>query len=448
MLPIERFLDFVKSNKLFCKNEKILLAVSSGKDSVLMAEFFNAAGISFGIAHCNFQLRGEDSVLDEEFAKQLADSYRVPFYFIRFNTERYAEEQHISIQMAARELRYEWFEQIRSRFNYQYVALAHHKNDAAETMLLNLVRGTGISGLHGILPKRNLLIRPLLFLTAAEIAALVEQNAIAYREDVSNSSTKYARNKIRLEVIPKLKELNPALEQTFTATAKRFAELEELISVKVKRLQEELFIPSPQGVVISIEKLKALRPLNLLVYELFKEYNFSEPILEDLSEAFEAQPGKVFESATHRLLLDRGNLLLSEKETATSETVSLNKEDQLVFWNNNKLKITNKQASEVEIAKDPKAAFLDASFLIYPIQVRSWKEGDFFYPLGMKGKKKLSDFFTGLKIPRLAKSEIPVLINGNNEIMWVAGYRIDERYKVKPATEKVTIFELVNIYGE
>ncbi|HWV75385.1 MAG TPA: tRNA lysidine(34) synthetase TilS, partial [Pseudosphingobacterium sp.] len=214
MSLLTRFLNFIQENQLFEKNERILLAVSGGKDSVLMVHLFAKAGYSFGIAHCNFKLRDENSEKDEALVFDLAHQLKVPFYTKSFDTEKIAKKQKISIEMAARELRYKWFEDLRNHHQYDYVALAHHQNDAIETMLLNLTRGTGIAGLHGILPKRDLFIRPLLFLTREEIEDAIAKWKLIYRDDESNFSTKYTRNKIRLEVVPKLKEINPSLEKT------------------------------------------------------------------------------------------------------------------------------------------------------------------------------------------------------------------------------------------
>ncbi len=237
MLPVKRFTDFIEQNDLIGHDGKILAAVSGGMDSVLMAHLLNAAGFNFGIAHCNFQLRGEEAERDQQFAEALALQLGVPFHTTIFDTSAYAAEKKISIQMAARELRYQWFGQICRQAGYQAVATAHHQNDAMETILLNLTRGTGIAGMHGILPKNGLLVRPLLFLKRAEIEDIVRENGLDYVEDSSNSSVKYARNKIRLEVIPRLAELNPALENTFRQNLEHFRQLEALLEQKLAELR-------------------------------------------------------------------------------------------------------------------------------------------------------------------------------------------------------------------
>src|ERR1700761_1181499 len=226
MLPVKNFTDFIEQNKLFGHNSKILAAVSGGMDSVLMPHLLKAAGFNFGIAHCNFQLRGDEALADQQFTKRLAAQLDVPFHTIDFDTKKYAAEKKISIQMAARELRYQWFDQISQQAGYDTIALAHHQNDAIETILLNLTRGTGIAGMHGILPRNGNLVRPLLFLRRDEIDELVKENKLGFVEDSSNASVKYARNKLRHEVIPKLKELNPSLEKTFDNNLRHFRDME------------------------------------------------------------------------------------------------------------------------------------------------------------------------------------------------------------------------------
>lgn len=421
----------------------MLLAISGGKDSVLMAHLFNDARFNFGIAHCNFGLRAEESDGDEVFCKQLAKKLNVPFYHTRFETETMAKQHGLSIQMAARELRYNWFESIRTNEGFDYIAVAHHQSDTTETVLLNLVRGTGIAGLHGILPKRGKLIRPLLFLRRDEIDEIAEEETLAYREDRSNSSVKYARNKLRLEVIPKLKELNPFLDQTFESNSSRFKELEEFLNNQVESLRESLFRIAPSGDIhISLDKLKKVRPQKLLLYEIFKPYHFSEAVLEDLVKSWGGQAGKIFESTTHRLLLDRSDLILSELQETSLPEIWIDEKTSSCLWGTRRFEIKESDAVGLEISDSNNTAYFDEALLLFPLKLRQWNKGDYFYPLGMKGKKKLSDFYTGLKLPLTAKNSVPVLENGNGDILWIAGYRSDERYKVSRLSKKVIIFEM------
>lgn len=441
MLPVKRFTDFIEQNNLFTQQNSILVAVSGGIDSVLLARLFSAAGYSFGIAHCNFGLRGSEADADQQFCRSLATQLSVPFHTINFDTTAYADMHKISIQMAARELRYNWFEQIRQQHNYHLIALGHHKNDTIETILLNLTRGTGIAGLHGILPKKGVLVRPLLFLSREEIATVVAEENIFYVEDSSNTSTKYARNKIRHEVIPKLRGLNPSLENTFDNNLRHFRQLEELLALKVEEARIHLFIQHDDEIHIAVDAVKALQPQQLLLYKLLQPYGFAEPVVDDVIASLDAQSGKWFASATHQLTIDRGKLILVENNPASVESITINETDHEVHFNGQRVAILHDD-SPLIIKDNPFSVSIDRDKLIYPLSIRHWQQSDYFYPLGMNARKKLSDFFINLKIPLHKKQHIPLLVNGNGDIMWIAGYRPDERYKVSPNTKKVTIFEL------
>ncbi len=444
MEALSRLESFIKQHALFHEGESVLLAVSGGRDSVLMAYLFKAAGYSFGIAHCNFNLRADESELDERFTEGLAEGLAVPFYTCCFETSEYASENHISIQMAARDLRYNWLEKIRNEFNYQYTAVAHHQNDVIETMLLNLTRGTGISGLHGILPKKGKLIRPLLFLNRDEIDELVQKNDYKYREDSSNLSVKYTRNKLRLEVIPVLKELNPALEQTFEANRRRFAELEILLDLQVQEIKERLFKKlTKDEFEISIAELKKLNPLNTLLYGLFNPYGFTESVLNDLSHSWDGNPGKIFHSLRHQLLIDRRCIILSPIKEPSYEETLLDSLSAIYTWNEQKYGSKTVPIGQFALRMDENIAQLDFDLLSFPLKLRSWKNGDYFLPLGLNQKKKLSDLFVDRKISLNHKKDIGILENNNGDILWVAGLRIDERYKISPNTKKVFILEQI-----
>jgi tRNA(Ile)-lysidine synthetase, N-terminal domain/tRNA(Ile)-lysidine synthetase, C-terminal domain len=441
MLPLKKFTGFIEQNGLFDRESTILAAVSGGMDSVLMVHLLKAAGYPFAIAHCNFQLRGNEARADQAFCEALANQNNIPFHTINFHTQQYAADHKISIQMAARELRYNWFEELRQQNKYTAIALAHHQNDAIETILLNLVRGTGIAGLHGILPKNGALVRPLLFLTRDEIERLINDNSFAYVEDSSNASAKYARNKLRHEVIPKLRELNPALENTFQHNLERFKDLETLLELRAAELKAELLTKTGDEVHILTSAVKSLNPQRLLLFKLLQPYGFNETIIDDVIASLDKHSGRVFKSAMFKLILDRDKLIITPSDSSAHQIVNISENDRVINYNGYKLNILPDEAPVI-IKDNPMRVSVDAAKLTYPLTVRSWQQSDSFYPLGMKTRKKLSDFFIGLKIPVHQKTRIPLLINGNDEIIWIGGYRPDDRYKVTENTKKVTIFEL------
>ena len=443
MLNLLPFYSFIKQHALFDTDDNVLLAVSGGRDSVLMAHYFKQAGINFGIAHCNFKLRVDEADEEQQFTSQLADQLEVPIYTISFDTTAYASARGLSIQMAARELRYNWLEEIRVSFNYSYIALAHHQSDSVETILLNLTRGTGISGLHGILPKREKLIRPLLFHNREDIDKIIAQERFEYRDDSSNGSSKYARNKIRLQIIPTLKELNPNLDETFKANAQRFLEIEQLLAQRLDELKERIFIPKDNEILIPIIDLKNLRPQLTLIYGLFSPFNFTESVLNDLINALDSQPGKFFESATHLILIDRGHLILSKKSQKASAEVFITNTNNEYNWNSSLFRGYTVLVSDFRNKTSGTVVQLDYKLLLFPLKLRSWQNGDFFHPFGMSGKKKVSDYFIERKIPRQLKQSIAILENGNGDILWIAGYRSDDRYKITPTSEKIFILEKV-----
>lgn len=444
MLPLQTFKDFVHQHQLFNSESKVLLGVSGGKDSVLMAHFFKAAGYQIGLAHCNFNLRGDESRRDESFVRMLASTFDVPFYVAHFNTKEYAVQQKISTQMAARDLRYNWFEEIRKENGYDLIALAHHMNDNMETILLNLIRGTGIAGLHGILPKRDRLIRPMLFLSRAEIDALIEALQLDYVEDSSNPTLNYARNKIRHQVVPVLSTLNPKLEHTFAQNIQRFAETEMVLQQVVASLSKDLLRKEKGAVHLSMQLIRNLTPQRLLLFELLKPYGFTEQLTDEVLAGLDKQSGTAYCSATHQAIVDREDLIISELTAdAEPELVMVHHPDRVVSFLNQELIIS--LSDVVYFEKEARKAFVDSRLLIYPLVLRARQEGDKFMPMGMNTLKKLSNFFIDEKVPVSEKDKVPLLVNGNGEIIWVAGYRQDNRYKITEATLQVAVFELKKI---
>jgi len=443
MLPLQQFTDYILQHQLFKRAHHVLLAVSGGKDSVLMAQLFKLAGFHFSIAHCNFNLRADEAQRDEAFVKMLAEQMEVPFHVAHFDTKEFAERHKISTQMAARQLRYGWFEEVRQQHNYNYIAVAHHQNDSIETVLLNLVRGTGISGMHGILPKRGHLIRPLLFLSRQQIDQILEESNLSFVEDSSNQSSKYARNKLRLQVIPHLREINPNLEETFAQNIHHFAETEALLQNVVAETRRRLFKDELGNIAISLDEVAALNPQQLLFFELLKPFNFTASVLNEVLASLSKQSGTSFYSNTHRLTIDRSNVLISALDAKQEEVYNLHSEGKIALGFGQEISLHFSMAGNLKIAKH--LAYIDADLLVFPLVVRYRQDGDKFKPLGMNSFKKLSDFFIDEKVPLPHKEKVPLLINGNGELVWVIGMRQDERYKVSATTKKVAIFELSNL---
>jgi len=426
-----RLKSFIASEALFEPEQLVILAVSGGRDSMLLAWAFSELGYNFQIAHCNFQLRGKESTLDEELVRKAAHNYGVKFHLKHFNTADFAKTNHISTQMAARELRYAWFEEIRMQEQNAMIGLAQHAGDLSETMLINLIRGTGIAGMHGILARRYFLIRPILFLNRDEINFLITANTIQYREDASNHSTNYLRNKIRMNVMPVLREINPSIEQTFIENALRMASVERIYQQQISIIKSKLLQDLPDGSIkISIEQLVLLKAdARFVLYEILKVYGFTDAVTVQIIAGLKNQSGKIFHSLSHTVLNNRAYLLLEKQiqEISSSENTADFESSFKVQYPASLLKT---------YPSDDKIAYFDASFASMPLEMRNWQEGDFFYPLGMKHKKKLSDFFTDNKVALTEKRRIPIVLH-KGEIIWIVGYRIDERFKVTTKTSKI-----------
>lgn len=435
LYPFQKFLTDLN---LFAADDRILLAVSGGVDSVVMCELFHRSGFHFGIIHCNFKLRGEESEEDENFVNALAKKHNVPFYCKSFNTSKLADKSGISIQMAARKLRYEWFEEIREKEQYKAVAVAQHKDDEIETLLINLVRGTGIAGLHGISSNQHHIIRPLLFSNRTQIEAFSIKHQLKFREDSSNLETKYIRNKIRHKIIPVLKEINPHLEETIAKDIERIRDAEQIFKTAIRERKKEILIFENNRILFPIDKLKQLNPIKTYLFEFLQEYHFNAVVINEIIEALDGISGKQFFSPTHRILKDREHLILTEiKETPDGIGYITEKQESLDFPI--RLHFSKELVNpDFKIPASTETVFLDDALLSFPLMLRKWKEGDVFVPLGMKTKKKLSDFFIDNKLSIADKENTWVLVSDGN-IIWVIGHRIDDRYKITERTKKVYI---------
>ncbi len=412
----------------------ILIAISGGIDSVVLTHLLHSLGCTIGLAHCNFQLRGSESDADALFVKKLADTLSATAFIKKMDTENYSKNKGVSIQMAARELRYDWFEEIATTHAYDYILTAHHKEDVLETFLINLTRGTGLDGLIGIPKKNGKIRRPLLCFSREEITDYAEQNKIAWREDKSNASTKYLRNKIRHDIVPILKDINPKLLDNFDKTLKHLNESNAIIKDRIESLKRHVVSIDEEGVLnISVRKIKELKNPKANLYELLKPYGFMNS--KDVSQLLKAQSGKQVFSKTHRLIKNRETLLLTELK---------NEDQNYLIIPENSTEIKTPLHLEFATVKqqgtnNTKTAYIDKNLLNDRLIVRKHQKGDYFYPIGMQGKKKISKYFKDEKLSLLEKEKTWLLCNGN-EIVWVIGRRLDNRYKVTNGTQ--AIFEI------
>lgn len=448
---LQAFKAYISSSGLFGQSDRILLAVSGGVDSVAMVRLFKDAGYNFGIAHVNFDLRGEESDEDETFVRNLADQLGVPVYVKHFGTKKYAADNKISIQMAARDLRYAWFEQMASEQGYDFVATAHHLDDQAETFFINLLRGTGISGMHGILPKQGRIIRPLMFTTREKIMSFALNHNLVWREDRSNKSRKYLRNKLRLDVLAGLYKINPLFSYKLNESIIHLRDVETIYNSHIAGITADLVQETPKGVLISIDWIYEFEPHNTYLFELLKPYGFTYPVVKEIVRSLDTFSGKIFYSPTHRLLRDRENFIIQPLTDVNS--ASFEGEVFYVERNSTEMKYPvclcfyeTDKISELPMGK-ASIACLDLDKLTFPLKLRKWEKGDWFMPLGLKGRKKLSDFFINQKVSLADKEQTWLLLSGD-DIVCVIGKRIDNRFRITPKTRKAFVITSVDDSGE
>ena len=434
MTLIRRVQANIDINFPFLKNAKLLVAISGGVDSVVVASMLHALNFKIGLAHCNFKLRGNDSDLDEQFVKDWAKEKKISCFATYFETEQYAKTHKISIEMAARNLRYQWFDTLIAEENYDYIITAHHANDNFETTLFNLTRGTGFKGLLGIPSQNNKTIRPFLPFSRDEILEYAQKNDIAWREDKSNASDKFTRNIIRHQVIPVLQDINPNLIGTYNNSLNHLKDIEQILKDRLDDVRKDVFNPlQNDSISFDISKVLKLSSPKAYLFELLKDYGFTA--WNDIENLLYSQPGKQIFSATHRLVKDRDTCLISpidKKQTSNFEIKNLTEGLQ-----NDKLILTFEDVAQADIKNtNQNLVFVDAVKIKMPLIVRKWQKGDYFHPLGMQGKKKLSDFFQDQKLSLLDK-ENTWLLCSNQEIVWIIGRRLDNRYKITESTKKI-----------
>ena len=430
---VSKFID----EKSLCKSDnKLLVAISGGADSLALFLCLKELGYDIELAHCNFNLRGEESDNDEEFLKKLADKFGVRFHLKSFDTQKYADENKVSIQMAARDLRYKWFNELLVENNLNYIAVGHHKNDDVETFFINLTRGSGLKGLLGIKTKNNNIIRPLLCVSRLEIDAYLSAVKQSFREDSSNKSVKYLRNKIRYELIPLLTEMNPNIQETISNEIEILEGVFQVFEEQIESKRKEILQNENEIFKLKITDLQKLNPLNIYLYEFLNPYGFSE--VNQIIKALNTQSGKQFFSKTYQLNIDREYILISKisKENVSYEILENQHKISTPFT------MELSKSPDRKVAKDRVKAKLDFDKLKFPLVLRKWKKGDKFMPLGMQTFKKLSDFFIDKKYSLIAKQQQWILCSAD-DIIWIVGDRIDDRFKITTQTKNVYIAEIL-----
>lgn len=438
---VNRFIQYVKEHNLFENNQTILLAVSGGIDSMILCDLFLKSNFKFAIAHCNFHLRGEESNRDERFVRDYAQKNNIKIHVKDFDTYSYMKEKGKSMQVSAREMRYSWFNELLKEEGYSYIATGHHIDDSIETFFMNILRGTGIAGLHGILQKVNLVIHPLLFTGRAEIVNYQKENKLEFVEDSSNATTKYTRNKIRHELIPLVKEIAPNFDKIISKEIERFRETEVVFRSVINDAKTELLEIENQTIKISIEKLKSYVPQKIFMYEILSDFGFNEATINSIEDALLETSGKQFYSETHRLVKDRDYLLIVKNKPQNLNQYLIEESQTSVYSPIILHMEILKDLQYVKIPKNKEVAMLDYDKLTFPLILRKWKKGDSFFPYGLQGEKKISEFYKNLKYSILDK-ENQWLLCSENDIIWVVGQRIDDRYKITKSTKTIYKIEL------
>lgn len=432
---LEQFLHHIKKEQLISLSDKVLLAVSGGIDSMVMLELFHQASWEVAVVHCNFQLRGHDSTLDEDFVGAQCAERNIPCYVKKFTPKTFAKENGISLQMAARELRYTWFDEMLGKLGCKCLATAHHLNDSFETTLLNLIRGTGIDGVQGIAVKHEDCIRPLLFATRDQIHAFALENNLTWREDVTNLTDHYSRNFLRHQVIPLLRDLNPNLEGTWVQTQARLRGGKHFAKEFVNQFISKAVRLTERGLTINREMLQVIDFNDVLLWDIIKSFGFNYDQCCDVM-ATDHQSGKIFYSASFSLIIDRDLLQITSTNKTEAFEFLIDSIHVSPSFNRTTLSFHLEETSHYAIRKTPSLAELDYDTLVFPLRWRSWREGDRFVPLGMKQHKKVSDFLIDEKVSIDKKDDVSVLESGD-EIVWIVGMRIADPFKVTAKTKCV-----------
>lgn len=437
---LEQFKAYWKRNEAagLPAGGKVLLAVSGGEDSMVMANLFLKCGIGFGVAHCNFKLRGDDADGNEQFVQEWCNKNNVPFYSTQFETKKKLAEWKKGTQETARILRYEWFEVIRQQHGYARIATAHHANDNVETLLINLFRGTGISGLHGIIPDTGTIIRPLLFATKEMIANYALANNISFREDVSNATDDYLRNAVRHNIVPVAEQLFPGAVMHVNESIGRFADAELLYYKAIEQERKKLVQQRGNDHYIPVRKLQKRMPLATLVYELLQPFGFHAAQVPHVLNLLSAESGHYVSSSSHRVIRNRDFLVITTVPADTADLVVVEGAPCVIDTGKYVFRFSIQNTPKV-IPVNTEEAYLNLGEIEFPLVLRKRRTGDYLYPLGMgMKKKKVSRLLIDEKVALHDKEEIRIVESGMR-VAWVSGMRIDERFKIKPGTQKVLV---------
>ena len=427
---------YIDKYQLLTAGKPVLVGVSGGADSIALLTVLVELGYSCIVGHCNFHLRGEESMRDEHFTETYARKLGLPFVKVDFNTRDYAAEHHLSVEMAARELRYAWFEEMRCVHDAQAIAVAHHRDDNVETVLMNLIRGSGIRGMSGIRPKNGFVIRPLLPVTRQEILQWLAERQLEYVTDSTNLSAAYTRNFIRLRVLPLLETINPSVRTAINRTAEHLAETESLFAYVMADARKRVFEAENR---LSIKALMQYPSPKTVLFELLKAFHFTPSSVDEIFLSLNKESGKLFFSSSHRLVKDRDCLLLSPLAAAGEKEVYFLTGEEGCWSGPIDLAFSRiVRIEELHIQKDKDIAYFDLDKLKFPLVLRHWQQGDWFVPFGMQGRKKLSDYFSDKKFSRLEKEQVWLLCSGD-EVIWIVGERSDNRFRVECATKRCLV---------
>ena len=447
MNTTRRVQDFIRKQQLFADEAKILVALSGGADSVALLRILLRLGYHCHAVHCNFHLRGEESNRDERFATDLCRMLGVPCEVVHFDTTAYASEHKQSIEMAARELRYREFERLRQEHHLDVIAVAHHQDDAVETLLLNLIRGAGINGLTGMKVKNGHVVRPLLCLTRDEVVGYLDLLEQPYVTDSTNLTDAYARNKVRLNLLPLMEQINPAAKENIMQAALHLGEAATIYNNVIEETKTRLVTPQAEGIDIDIAALLATEVPQAYLFEIVHPYGFNSAQVTDIFRSLTAEAGRVFESADYTLLRDRKQLMLRRKATLVADGIgyTLPLKGSFQLPDGTQFIVTTIEPDTTwSVPKRSDMLCLDLARISQPLTLRHPQQGDRFCPFGMKGSKLLSDFYNDLKLPHTEKAKQWVLCHGE-EIVWTVGLRGSERYRLKETPENVICIERLKV---